>query len=302
MQKKQPFFTIFIPTYNRGYCIDKALLSCQQSTFKDFEVILVDDGSTDDTESTVKKIRDKITYSFVYEYQENSGKHMAFNRAVALANGKFFLTLDSDDTLLSDGLEKLHLDCCELDGLNDSRFASIEFRCVEDGIASSAVPEPYLDSTYVARRDICPTAGEKRSAYRLEVLRKFPYPRFEGERYCRPGLIDIRIAKEYKTRFVNTVVIDAGHFDDGIGANRRKIIANAPQAYRQYFLEEIIDHHQHCTAKDIRSYYKRYCRCSINAGVTLSQMLAEVPSKIQLFKVLPESWFLSITDKRFKKK
>ena len=300
MVDKQPFFTVFIPTYNRGYCIDKVLLSCEQSTFKDFEVVLVDDGSSDDTQQVVENTKEKLSYTLIHEWQENQGKHMAFNRAVSVANGKYFLTLDSDDTLLPDGLSKLYQDWVELEAKNDDTFASIEFRCLEEGTPSSAVIEPYLDSTYVERRLTCPTTGEKRSAYRLEVLKEYPYPQYEGEKYCRPGLIDIRMAKKYKTRFVNSVVIDVGHFEDGIGANRRKIIVNAPQAYRHYFLEEILDHAKWNSEKDIDSFYKRYCRCSINAGVKLSQQLQEVPNRLKLLSVFPEAWFGSIGDKRYR--
>ncbi|VUD42571.1 PGL/p-HBAD biosynthesis glycosyltransferase [Thalassocella blandensis] len=300
MVDKQPFFTVFIPTYNRGYCIDKALLSCNESTFKDFEVVLVDDGSTDDTDNVVEKIKDALSFSLVHERQKNQGKHMAFNRAVSVANGKYFLTLDSDDTLLPNGLSELYENWKLLESEGDSSFASIEFRCLEEGVPSSAVKDPYLDSTYVERRLSCPTTGEKRSAYRLDVLKQYPYPKFDGERYCRPGLIDIRMAKTYKTRFVNTVVIDVGHFDDGIGANRRKIVVNAPQSYRHYFLEEIKDHAKWNSEKDLKSFYKRYCRCSINAGVPLSQQLREIPDKLKLLSVYPEAWFGSVGDKRYR--
>lgn len=301
MVDTQPFFTVFIPTYNRGYCIDKALLSCEASTFKDFEVVLVDDGSSDNTSDVVEQIKPQLGFRLVHEYQENQGKHMAFNRAVSVASGKYFLTLDSDDTLLPEGLERLHADWLELERENNDAFASIEFRCIEDGNPSSSVNEPYLDSTYVERRLTCPTSGEKRSAYRLDVLKQYPYPQYKGERYCRPGLIDIRMAKHYKTRFVNTLVVDVGHFDDGIGANRRKIIVNAPQAYRHYFLEEIVDHAKWNSDKDLKSFYKRYCRCSINAGVGLGQQLSEVPNKVKLLTVFPEAWVGSLGDKRYRR-
>lgn len=290
-----PYFTVFIPTYNRGYCIEEALASCAASSFKDFELIVIDDGSVDDTAERVRSFMDSSELDIRYAYQENLGKHVAFNHAVQLAKGKFFLTLDSDDSLIQDGLQALYDFCLAIEPL--LQFASVEFRCEESGVASSAYPEPYLDSSYVERRLVCSSRGEKRSAYRLAVLKDFPYPVFEGERYCRPGLIDIRMAKKYKTRFCNVVVINAGHFPDGIGANRRKIIAKAPQAYRQYFLEEIVNHAQYSSKRDLRSYYKRFCRCSLNAGVSISQQYKEVPKKMLLIAVLPECLLASIGDR-----
>ncbi len=293
-----PFFTIFIPTYNRAYSVGDTIKSCFNSSFNDFEVLVIDDGSSDDTGALVKQLQQDLSADIRYVYQENQGKHVAFNTAVALARGTLFLTLDSDDTLLEDGLKDLYDLWQEMSEEQTKTFASIEFRCLENGVASSAYPEPYLDSTYVEKRLICESRGEKRSAYRTEVLKEFPYPVFPGERYSRPGLIDIRIARKYKTRFSNIIVIDAGHFPDGIGANRRQVIKSAPNAYRQYFLEEITDHAKYLTRKDLRSYYKRYSRSSFNAGIGIRQQFSEVPEKLTLLLTIPETISSSFIDRK----
>jgi len=296
------FFTIFIPTYNRGYCLKDVVLSCENSTFKDFEVVLVDDGSSDNTAQVVKELLESISFPLRYIYQKNQGKHVAFNLAVEQAQSTLFVTLDSDDSLMPLGLEKIHSLWCSMSEDEQQAFVSIEFRCLENGIASSAYPEPYLDSTYVGRRRVCSSKGEKRSAYRVDVLKEYPYPVVSSERYCRPGLIDIRMSNHYKTRFSNIIAIDAGHFPDGIGANRRKVIVSAPHAYRQYFLEEITEHEAFSSKKDLRSFYLRYCRSSLNAGVGLKQLFSEVPKKLLLLLVLPEAFVTSIADRRLKRK
>lgn len=293
-----PFFTIFIPTYNRSYSVGDSIKSCFKSSFTDFEVLVIDDGSKDDTGALVKQLQQEVSSKIRYVYQENQGKHVAFNNAVMLARGTLFLTLDSDDTLLAEGLKELHDLWLSMSDEQKNTFASIEFRCLENGVASSAYPEPYLDSTYVEKRLICESRGEKRSAYRTDVLKNFPYPIFPGERYSRPGLIDIRIARKYKTRFSNIIVIDAGHFPDGIGANRRQVIKSAPNAYRQYFLEEITHHAKYLTRKDLRSYYKRYSRSSFNAGKGIMQQFSEVPDKLTLLLTIPETFSSSLIDRK----
>lgn len=298
----RPFFTIFIPTFNRGYCIQDALLSCERSTFRDMEVLLIDDGSTDDTAAKVQEVVDRMSIPVRYEYQVNQGKHVAFNRAATLARGVLFLTLDSDDRLLEKGLQEIYDLWQSMSDEQHQAFASIEFRCLENGLASSAYPGAYFDSTYVEKRSLYETLGEKRSAYRVSVLRDYPYPVFDGERYCRPSMIDIRIAKKYKTRFSNIVAIDAGHYPDGIGANRRQVIASAPKAYRQYFLEEITDHARYLERSTLRSYYRRYSRSSFNAGVGASQQLREVPNKLRLLSLLPETFLSSAWDRLNRRK
>lgn len=292
-----PFFTLFIPTFNRGYCIRDALLSCDQSTFRDLEVLVIDDGSTDDTAEKVKEVISQMSLPVRYEYQENQGKHVAFNRAVSLAKGTLFVTLDSDDKLINTGLQEIYDLWDSMSDEQHQTFAGIEFRCLENGVASTAYPIPYFDSTYVEKRTRYETEGEKRSAYRVSVLRDHPYPVFSGERYCRPSMIDIRIAKKYKIRFSNIIAIDAGHYPDGIGANRRQVIASAPKAYRQYFLEEITDHARHLDKPTLRSYYRRYSRSSFNAGIGAVQQLKEVPDKLRLLALLPETYLSSTWDR-----
>jgi len=292
-----PTFTIFVPTFNRGYCIEDALQSCERSTFRDLEIVLVDDGSTDDTASRVEAMRSRMSLPLRYEYQENQGKHVAFNRAVQLAKGTLFVTLDSDDRLLPDGLQQIDELWRCIPQSTRAFFAGVEFRCLEDGVPSSAYPEPYVDCHYMEKAALGPSHGEKRYAYRLDVLKEYPYPVFEGERYCRPGLIDMRISKRYMIRLSNIVAIDAGHYADGIGANRRRIIASAPKAYRQYFLEAITEHAQYLEKSALRSYYRRYSRSSFNARVGARTQLSEVPDKWRLLALLPETYLSSALDR-----
>ncbi len=96
----QPFFSVIICTYNRARFLPRALKSLQNQTFKDFEVILVDDGSTDKTKEVIKK------YPWVkYYYQKNRGVGVARNLGISKSKGKFITFLDSDDAYLPEHLE-----------------------------------------------------------------------------------------------------------------------------------------------------------------------------------------------------
>lgn len=92
-----PYFSIIIPAYNRGFVLDRTLRSCLDQTFPDFEVIVVDDGSEDDTAAVMARHPDP---RIVYERQANAGASAARNRGVALARGSYVAFLDSDDTFL----------------------------------------------------------------------------------------------------------------------------------------------------------------------------------------------------------
>jgi len=99
----KPAVSIIVPTYNRSAFIGEAINSVLQQTFSDFELIVIDDGSTDSTGEIVDAFKDE---RLVFIQQENAGRSAARNRALATARGKYIAFLDSDDTYLRDKLER----------------------------------------------------------------------------------------------------------------------------------------------------------------------------------------------------
>ncbi len=100
--------TVFTPTYNRAHLLPRLYESLKTQTFKDFEWIIVDDGSTDDTEEVVKSFfppLGRMEGGFIH--QPNGGKHRAINRGAQEAQGELFFIADSDDYLPDDSLAKV---------------------------------------------------------------------------------------------------------------------------------------------------------------------------------------------------
>ena len=96
--------TVCTPTFNRAYILDKLYNSLLFQSFKNFEWLIVDDGSTDNTESIVKEWINKNNICIRYYKKENGGKHTAINYGLDLALGELFFTVDSDDYLTNDAL------------------------------------------------------------------------------------------------------------------------------------------------------------------------------------------------------
>ena len=94
-------FTVFTPTYNRGYVLRRAFESLQRQTFKDFEWVVVDDGSTDNTRVLVADLAQKALFPVRYFYQTHGHKKKAINYGVREARGELFVFLDSNNELLS---------------------------------------------------------------------------------------------------------------------------------------------------------------------------------------------------------
>lgn len=100
-----PFFSIIIPTFNRSQRLLVAVQSVQQQTFKDFEIVVVDDGGSDDSKEMLRQLNDP---RIKYLRQENAGPSAARNTGIAAAIGKYFLFLDSDDSLTPGVLQAHH--------------------------------------------------------------------------------------------------------------------------------------------------------------------------------------------------
>ena len=97
-----PRVSIIIPTYNCARYIGRALDSVCAQTYKDYEILVVDDGSTDDTKNVVMQYGRKVAYL----YQQNRGVSAARNHAISKASGELLAYLDADDMWYSEKLER----------------------------------------------------------------------------------------------------------------------------------------------------------------------------------------------------
>jgi len=98
-----PKLSVCTPTYNRKDYVRETLDSIFAQTYKDFEVVVVDDGSTDGTEEMIKR----VGYPVRYYWQENRGEAATRNKLISLAEGQFITFLDSDDLLMPDAVERM---------------------------------------------------------------------------------------------------------------------------------------------------------------------------------------------------
>ena len=103
----QPFFSIIIPTYNRSSFITKAIESVMNQTFTNWELIIIDDGSKDDTKEVIERYIQKDN-RITYYYQTNAERSAARNHGISKAKGKWICFLDSDDYYLTNHLQNFY--------------------------------------------------------------------------------------------------------------------------------------------------------------------------------------------------
>lgn len=229
--------TVFTPTYNRGYIIHKLYESLCRQSFTDFEWIVVDDGSSDNTQELITGFIAERKIRLRYFRQENAGKHIAINRGVKEAHGELFFIVDSDDYLTDDALEKLNF---YYEQIKDNEFfAGISGTRVtpEGKRIGGALPFEVLDCTIVDFSCRHGYTGDMAEAYKTEILRQHPFPQIDGEKFCPESLIWNRIALKYKFRYFNQGIYVCEYRPDGLTAKITRVRMQSPVTSMMHYAE-----------------------------------------------------------------
>ena len=203
-------FTIFTPTYNREKVLHRVYESLLIQTFSDFEWLIIDDGSTDNTKQLVETWQNDLQtwFSIRYYWQPNQHKKVAHNYAVKLAQGEFFLTFDSDDRCVPQALERFNYHWLQIPLAIRDEFSAVTALCINENnelIGDYFPCDDWIDSNTLDIAYKFRVRGEKWGFHRTEVLRNFLFPdestNISG--LITEGVIWNKIAEHYKTRFVN---------------------------------------------------------------------------------------------------
>ncbi|MCW3118495.1 MAG: glycosyl transferase family protein, partial [Chitinophagaceae bacterium] len=125
-------FSIFTPTYNRKHTLHRAYESLLAQTFKDFEWIIIDDGSTDGTEELVREWQQDAPFVIKYHWQPNQGKHIAYNHCARIATGELFVNIDSDDEALPNALERFYAIWSSFTGEEKQKLMAVLCHCQDE--------------------------------------------------------------------------------------------------------------------------------------------------------------------------
>ncbi|PBC74236.1 glycosyltransferase family A protein [Fibrobacter intestinalis] len=217
------FITIFTPTYNRRHLIDNLYQSLLQQSEKNFEWLVVDDGSSDDTEQYFSGLLSKPQpFPIQYIKQENGGKHRAINRGVKKANGELFFIVDSDDYLIDKAIEKINQWIVMLD--NSHKWAGVSGLkgYSEQKNVGQHPSTSFVDAKNTERRKFH-LEGDKAEIYFTDVLRKYPFPEISGEKFISEEIVWNAIAREgYYLRWFNEIIYICSYLDGGLTKDSSK--------------------------------------------------------------------------------
>lgn len=202
-------FSIFTPVFNRKDTLHRVWESLSAQTCHDFEWIVIDDGSSDDPRPLLERYRADAPFPVTIEYfARNRGKHVAWNRAAALAKGELFVVADSDDAFVPESLAVFDREWQAISANDRNAFAGITVLC-KDSRSGDVVGERFptspfdtnaLDLAYIHR-----IGGEKWGCVRTDLTRAIPFPEVHGSHFAESYLW-FQLARTHRTRCVNEVL------------------------------------------------------------------------------------------------
>ncbi len=226
--------TVFTPAYNRAHTIGRTYDSLCRQTCKDFEWLVVDDGSKDNTKELIDGWIAEGKIDIKYVYQENQGMHGAHNTAYDHITTELNTCIDSDDYMPDDAVEKI-VSFWKEHG-SDKYAGIIGLDATEDGkVIGNNFPDGLKTTTLRRYYEELNGFGDKKMIYRTDVVKKYPkYPLFEGERYVGLDYLYHMIDNDYELLVSNHVYVIVEYQLDGSSFGMWKQYWNNPKGWAFY--------------------------------------------------------------------
>lgn len=215
--------TVLTPTFNRGGRLQSLWNSLQKQTVKDFEWLVVDDGSTDGTKDLITQLQEKSDFLIRYIYKSNGGKHTALNVGIQTICSELIFIVDSDDCVTDDAVEsilKIHKKYRSQNNICGYAF----LRAFPDGKVNGKKfdVDEKIGSYIDVRVNGDDTGADKAEVFKTHCLKEFPFPEYPNEKFLGEDLVWVRMARKYEMVHINKAIYVGNYLEDGLTNNRRK--------------------------------------------------------------------------------
>ncbi len=287
--------TVFTPTFNRAHILHRCYESLCNQTSYDFEWLIVDDGSTDNTRELAEKwIEQEKRFEIKYIYKENGGLHTAYNAALKRTDTELFTCLESDDVFTPDAISTIRRIWTEVKNLGVVGFITL---CMDfDGkLIGKKYPEEMKTVLYRDHRKMAP--GDKQYVFRTDALKKvFPMPSFPGEKFFDPKyrffaldeIGPLAVSNEafdlvdYQPDGLTNTVIRHYYNSPNSFAEYRKMYMQLPDRSAAYIMKQNIHYVASCCLagkldKAVKeSPRKGYTRAALLPGILWAQIIKAI--------------------------
>ncbi len=285
--------TILTPTYNRKEYLINLYNSLQEQGNLNFEWLIVDDGSTDDTEMLIKSLINLAKFKIIYKYKLNGGKHTALNYGYKFINTKLTFIVDSDDILTRDAIDRI---LNVYDNYKNSKdicgFSFLRGKFDGGILSDREVPFDGHVESYVECRVNRGIGGDMAEVWFTDCLKEYPFPEFEGEKFLGEDVVWIKMSNDYKMVFFNSIIYLSDYLQGGLTTNRRIHNISSPKGcvYRaevflnsnaklKYKIKAIMQYHIYGRIAKINNKNLFY-----NCNEKILYVLFTVPSLVIYFK------------------
>ena len=258
----QPLISIITPTYNRAHLLHRCYASLLGQAEKDFEWIIVDDGSKDDTEAVVKQFTSD-DFPVTYIKKENGGKHTALNAAHSYIRGQYLLILDSDDYLTEDAVSQVrqawsrYENNPEVGIVTLLKGKSVDMPCCTVDHFETPVDIMRYRRTCFYGSDCC-------EVIRKELFLKYPFPVFGEERFLSECALWNQISFTHKCVYVNHVIYLFEYLAGGLTKSGRHLRISNP--YGGMFISSLRMNKKNYFSQRVK-YGLLYCCYGFFAGL-----------------------------------
>lgn len=285
--------TIFTPTYNRAYVLSRLKDSlCRQDRFE-FEWLVIDDGSVDNTEqlcSVWKK--EHLPFVFRYEKVQNGGKPRAINKACELANTDWMFIIDSDDVLADNMVGFLINAINQIE--KEEHFVGVGVlrgRSIDTPFGRVNFKE-YVDATNLDRVKYG-LDFDCNEVYRISALRQFPFEVWQGETFTPEEVVLNEMSLHgYKLRWYNKIGVISEYLSDGLTKGAWGLVKKNPMGYAMMYNHKL---KYTTTLRQRANYVCQFIALTIFAGNY--QYLWHCKARAMMLLLLPIGFVLSIRRK-----
>ena len=229
-----PTLTVFTPAYNRAKTLPRTYKSLLAQSCKDFIWLIVDDGSSDNTEELVKSWQNEDNgFEIKYIYKKNGGMHTAHNTAYENINTELNICIDSDDCIAHDAVIKIINKWNDVKSLGYAGIIGLDAD-LHGNIIGKGFPEKMTETTLSGYYSSGGT-GDKKLVYRTDIIKNTPpYPTFEGEKYVALAYKYRIIDQEYKLAVLNEILCNVEYQPDGHSTTMWKEYIRSPKGFAEW--------------------------------------------------------------------
>lgn len=276
-----PLLTIFTPAYNRAHTLHLGYEALLRQTCKDFEWLIIDDGSTDNTRALVEGWIAENKIPIRYHYQENQGMHGAHNTAYRLITTELNTCIDSDDYMPDDAVEKIVSFWKKYGNEKVAGIIGLD-QSIQGNIIGTTFPKELKETTLFGFYENG-GKGDKKLVYRTDIIKQYPeYPIFEGEKYVGLAYKYYCVDEDFPLLPLNEVLCIVEYQEDGSSMNMYKQYWRNPQGFAFYRKKEMMI---------TRNIKRKFIVCSHYVSSSIMsrnwRFIQESPEKLLTFLAIP---------------